>query len=400
MDKIELLSPAGDLERLKVTLLYGADAVYLGGEKYGLRANAVNFTIEELKEGCIFAHKLGKKVYFTLNIVFHNNDMDGVYDYIKEVVDCGIDAFIVSDPFLIKYIKNNYKNVEVHLSTQNSTTNYKTVEYFKNEGVDRVVLARELSKGEIEEIIKKTNMDIEIFIHGAMCTCFSGRCALSNYVTNRDANRGGCSQVCRFNFKTENEDFTMATKDLNLARHIKEIIEIGVKSLKVEGRMRSLYYLATVIGSYRKIIDNYYNNTLSEAMIRKEIDILSRVANRETSTQYFTKKADYNDQYYTGRCEISNQDYLGQVISYDKNNKLIKIYERNYFKLGDQVELFTPDKDSIIFNITKILDDDKKEVDIARHPDNIYYIYLDTNINIATYSMIRLIKKADIIINI
>ena len=185
MDKrIELLSPAGDLERLKVTLLYGADAVYIGGEKYSLRANATNFSIDEIREGCNFAHKLGKRVHLTLNIVFHNEDMDGVKEYIKEVVDAGIDAFIVSDPFIISYIKENYSKVEVHLSTQNSTTNYKTVEYFGNEGVDRVVLARELSKKEIKDIIDKTNVDIEVFIHGAMCTCFSGRCALSNYVTN------------------------------------------------------------------------------------------------------------------------------------------------------------------------------------------------------------------------
>ena len=203
MDKrIELLSPAGDLERLKVTLLYGADAVYIGGEKYSLRANATNFSIDEIREGCLFAHKLSKRVHLTLNIVFHNEDMEGVKEYIKDVVNAGIDAFIVSDPFIISYIKETYPDVEVHLSTQNSTSNYKAVQYFEEEGVDRVVLARELSKVEISDIIKKTNVDIEVFIHGAMCTCFSGRCALSNYVTNRDANRGGCAQVCRFAFKT------------------------------------------------------------------------------------------------------------------------------------------------------------------------------------------------------
>lgn len=394
MNKVELLAPAGDLERLKIDLLYGADAVYLGGEKYGLRANATNFTIEELIEGCTFAHQLGKKVYFTLNIVFHNQDMDGVEDYIKEVAQTGIDAFIVSDPFLISYIKENYPQVEVHLSTQNSTTNYKAVEYFKNEGIDRVVLARELSKEEIKEIIDKTKVEIEIFIHGAMCTCFSGRCALSNYVTNRDANRGGCAQVCRFNFKTDNdEDFTMATKDLNLARYIPDLIDIGVKSFKVEGRMRSLYYLATVIGSYRKIIDHYNNKTLTEEILNRQIEILSKVANRETSTQYFDHQADETDQYYTGRQEISNQDYLGQVISYDKENKLVKIYERNYFKVGDQVELFTPSGKNIEFIVEKLYDEEKEQINVARHPDKIYYIGLNTNIKIEEYSMIRLIKK-------
>lgn len=394
MDKIELLAPAGDLERLKVTLLYGADAVYLGGQKYGLRANATNFSLEEIKEGCTFAHKLGKKVYLTLNIVFHNKDMDGVEEYIEDVVKAGIDAFIVSDPFIISHIKNHYPQIEVHLSTQNSTTNYKAVEYFKKEGIDRVVLARELSKEEIKEIIEKTKIDTEIFIHGAMCTCFSGRCALSNYVTNRDANRGGCAQVCRFSFKTDTEsDFTMATKDLNLAQYIPEIIEMGVKSLKIEGRMRSIYYLATVVGSYRKIIDHYYHKTLTKEILNEQIGILSKVANRETSTQYFDHEADEKDQYYTGRQEVSNQDYLGQVISYDRKTNLLKIYERNYFEVGEEVELFTPNGDHVKFKVEKLYSDAKEPIDVARHPDNIYYLELTTEIEIEEYSMIRLIER-------
>ena len=256
-------------------------------------------------------------------------------------------------------------------------------------------MARELSKEEIKEIIDKTAIDTEVFIHGAMCTCFSGRCALSNYVTNRDANRGGCAQVCRFSFKTANKhDFTMATKDLNLARYIPDLIEIGVKSFKVEGRMRSLYYLATVIGSYRKIIDHYYNKNLTEEVLKRQIEILSKVANRETSTQYIDHEADETDQYYTGRQEISNQDYLGQVISYDKEKKLVKIYERNYFKLGDIVELFTPSGKNIEFTVEKLYNEEKEELDVARHPDDIYYIYLDTDIEIEEYSMIRLNRKA------
>ena len=395
MDRIELLSPAGDLERLKVTLLYGADAVYIGGEKYGLRANATNFTLDEIREGCSFAHKLGKKVYLTLNIVFHNEDMDGVEEYINQVVDCGVDAFIVSDPFIISFIKKNYPGVEVHLSTQNSTCNYKAIEFFKNEGVDRVVLAREVSLEEMKEIIDRCKIDIEVFIHGAMCTCFSGRCALSNYVTNRDANRGGCSQVCRFSFynSLEDNDFTMALKDNNLSKYISLLIEAGVKSLKVEGRMRSLYYLATVIGSYRKIIDSYYDNSLNEEMMKILEYRLDRVANRETSTHYLLKEADYIDQYYTGRSEVSNQDYLGQVISFDKKNHLLKIYERNYFEVGDNVELFTPRGEFIKFKVTKIYNEKMESVDVARHPDNIYYIECLTDIVIPKYSMIRIVKE-------
>ena len=396
MKKIELLSPAGDLERLKVTLLYGADAVYIGGQKYSLRANATNFSLEEIKEGCSFAHNSGKKVYLTLNIVFHNEDMDGVEEYIKDVVEAGIDAFIVSDPFIISHIKNNYKDVEVHLSTQNSTSNYSSVMFFKEQGVDRVVLARELSKNEIKEVIDKTGIDIEVFIHGAMCTCFSGRCALSSYVTNRDANRGGCSQVCRFSFETdENKKFTMATKDLNMTNYISDLIEIGVRSLKVEGRMRSLYYLATVIGTYRKIIDHYYDNNITDEFMKKQEYILGRVANRETSTHYFMKEADYTDQYYTGRQEISNQDYLGQVVEYDEKNKLVKILERNYFEVGDKVELFTPNGNVYSFTVNKLFNENMEEEKIARHPDEIYYLYLEGNNDIIPYSMIRLIEKSN-----
>ena len=392
MKRIELLSPAGDIERLKVTLLYGADAVYIGGEKYGLRANATNFSLEQIKEGCSFAHNLGKKVYLTLNIVFHNEDMDGVEDYIASVVDAGIDAFIVSDPFIISYIKKNFPKVEVHLSTQDSTTNYKAVEYFQKQGVDRVVLAREVSLKEIKEIIDKTGIDIEVFIHGAMCTCYSGRCALSNYVTNRDANRGGCAQVCRFSFEVPGKkDFTFATKDNNLARYIGNLIDIHVTSLKVEGRMRSLYYLATVIGTYREIIDRYYNHTLTEDILSVLEERLARVANRAVSTHYLLKEADATDQYYTGRNEASNQDYLGQVISYDSEKNLVKFYERNYFKVGDTVELFTPKGDRVSIVVSKLFDEDMNSLDVARHPDNIYYLSLDTDIAIPSYSMIRLL---------
>ena len=389
MERIELLSPAGDLERLKVTLLYGADAVYIGGEKYGLRANATNFTLEEIEEACTFAHELGKKVYLTLNIVFHNEDMAGVEEYIDSVVKCGIDAFIVSDPFIISYIKNNY-DVEVHLSTQNSTTNYKAVEYFKSEGVDRVVLARELSKNEIIDIIDKTNIDIEVFIHGAMCTCFSGRCALSNYITNRDANRGGCSQVCRFSFETnEDKEFTMATKDLNMARYISDLIEIGVRSLKVEGRMRSLYYLATVIGTYRMIIDSFYDGTLDEEKLDIYEKRLARVANREVSSQYFLHKADYTDQYYTGRSEASNQDYLGLIKGYDYKNKCLILIERNYFKPGDKVEIFTPSGEFYNYTIKEIYDEDMNKLEVARHPEQILKLKFDKELE--EYSMMRLV---------
>ena len=392
MEKIELLSPAGDLERLKVTLLYGADAVYIGGEQYSLRANANNFSIEEIREGCSFAHKLGKKVHLTLNIVFHNEDMDGVEEYIDQVVDAGIDAFIVSDPFIISHIKKNYPHVQVHLSTQNSTSNYEAIHFFEEEGIDRVVLARELSKKQIEEVIKNVHCDIEVFIHGAMCTCFSGRCALSNYVTNRDANRGGCAQVCRFSFENgDKKEFTFATKDMNMAEYIKDLIDIGVRSLKVEGRMRSLYYLAVVIGTYRAIIDDLYANTMTDEKMKIYQERLDRVANRETSTHFFMREENYTDQYYGGRSEVSNQDYLGQVISYEDG--LLKFYERNYFEVGDQVELFTPNGDHISFTVYHLFNKDMEEEMVARHPDEIYFIKEEFEVEIPMYSMIKIVRR-------
>ena len=394
MKRIELLSPAGDLERLKVTLLYGADAVYIGGYKYGLRANATNFSLEEIKEACDFAHSLGKKVYLTLNIVFHNEDIDGVDKYIKDIVDAGIDAFIVSDPFIISHIKEKY-DVEVHLSTQACTTNKYSVEFFKEEKVDRIVLARELSLNEIKEIIEDTNIDIEVFIHGAMCTFYSGRCCLSNYLTNRDSNRGGCSQVCRFAFNIEDNDtkFTMATKDLNLSNYIKDLIDIGVSSLKVEGRMRSIYYLATVIGAYRKIIDACYNNALSNEFLNSQVKVLDRVANRETSSHYLLKEADYTDQYYTGRQELSNQDYLGLIIDYNKEDNVLTLIERNYFEKGWEVEVFNPNGDVVSFVIDEVYDEFMNPISVARHPEEIIKLKLNTEIELPLYSMMRIKVK-------
>ncbi len=393
MTRVELLSPAGDLERLKIALLYGADAVYIGGRDYSLRANANNFSIEEIKEACDFAHNLNKKVYLTLNIVFHNEDIEGVNDFIDKVVASGIDAFIVSDPFLIRYIKSKY-DVEVHLSTQGSTTNKEAVKYWIGEGLDRVVLAREVSIKEIKEIMDYSPVDLEVFIHGAMCTFYSGRCCLSNYFTNRDANRGGCAQICRFAFDIEDYEakFTMATKDLNMSYNIKELLDSGVKSLKVEGRMRSAYYLATVISSYRRLIDAYYDNKLTKELIEKENKILSRVANRETSTHYYLKEADYTDQYYTGRQENSNQDFLAQVLSYDENTGIATLTERNYFEVGNEVEIFTPEGDTISFTVEELYDEDMNPIYVARHPEQILKLKVPRKVTKDSMMRIAILK--------
>lgn len=390
MKKIELLSPAGDLERLKVTLLYGADACYIGGYKYGLRANAVNFSIDEIKEACSFAHNLGKKVYLTMNMVFHNEDYEEVKDYIKEVVESGIDAFILSELNLVKYIKENYPNVEVHISTQNTNTNYLSVKFLKSLGVDRVVLAREVGIDDIEKIGHLVDVDLEVFIHGAMCTFYSGRCALSSYFTNRDANRGGCSQVCRFLFKDEKDSFfSLATKDLNLIDYITKLIDLNVASLKVEGRMRSIYYLATVIGTYRKLIDKYISNTLTDEDINKFKENLERVSNRENSSQYMKNEIDYNDQYYlTKRSEKSNQDFLALVLSYDRKEKILYLKQRNLFSKGDNVVLFTP-KDELSFIVDEIYDDKNNLIEVANQADSYVKIKLDVDFEVDKYAMIK-----------
>ena len=377
MEKIELMAPAGDIEKLKIALLYGADIVYIGGKKYSLRANASNFTIEDIKSSCIFAHKLGKKVYVTVNILFHDEDLEGVKTYLKELEEKGVDAVIICDAFLIPIIKKETPKLKIVMSTQMSTSNTLSVKHFLEEGVDSIVLAREVTKKEIKEIYDETHADLEVFLHGAMCTCYSGRCVLSNYVTNRDSNRGGCAQVCRFCFdldKKRKKNFSIATKDLNLADHIKDLIEIGVKHLKVEGRMRGTYYIATVISCYRNLIDAYYNNNWTKSNLERNLKLLSRVANRESNSQYFMKEATYKDQYYLDRMEVSNQDFLGLILDYDEKTSLATIEQRNYFKVGDKVNIFGPEKCDFDFEITEILNENDEKIEIARHPKEILKI--------------------------
>lgn len=251
MKKVELLAPAGDLEKLKIAYLYGADAVYIGGKNYSLRANAKNFSNEEIKEACKIAHSLGKKLYVTVNITFHNEDYQGLLEYLKELEKDKVDAIIVSDMAVVDLVNQEKLNIKIHISTQMSNANIESVSFLKDQGVERVVLARECSKENIREIIEKTGVEIECFLHGAMCSSYSGRCVLSNYFTKRDANRGGCAQICRWCFELEKEnqkksnetEFTMSSKDLSLINSLKEMIEIGVTSLKVEGRMRSTIIL-------------------------------------------------------------------------------------------------------------------------------------------------------------
>ena len=401
--KPELLAPAGDLERLKVALLYGADAVYIGGPLLGLRANAINFTFDEIKEGVSFAHNLNKKVYVTVNIVLHNKEMKLVDEYLDKIKECKVDAVIVSDPYILE--KALEKKMEVHLSTQASTLNYETCKFYKELGVKRIVLAREMSKEEIKEIKDKVDIEIECFIHGAMCAGVSGRCVLSNFLTNRDANRGGCSQICRWDFNLLNQNkelikgdkpFTFCTKDLSMLKHIPEMIDIGITSFKIEGRMRSIYYIATVVDTYRRIIDEYLNNKDYKYDLYYE-QILRNCANRDSVPQFFNGINDHTLQYYNGRVEVSNQDFLAVVLDYDKETKMATIEERNYFKKGDIVEFFGPNIDIFTYKIDEIYDIDNNLIEVARHPKEILKIKVDKTLYKNDILRIKRFDKKDFI---
>ena len=387
--KIELLAPAGNIEKLKFAYLYGADACYIGGRDYSLRANAKNFSINEINEATEYAHGINKKVYVTVNIVFHNEDLEGLKEYLIELEKAAVDAIIVSDPSVIDIVRDNNINLKIHISTQASTLNYESVLFWKSKGVERVVLAREVSKEEIKEIIDLTSMEIETFVHGAMCSSYSGRCVLSNYFTNRDANRGGCAQICRWEFPLYDKDnneigsstkYTASSKDLMMASKVGEMIDIGIISLKVEGRMRSNYYVATVINTYRNIIDDYYDNKLTDDRIVYYQKILDRVANREATVQFWDKLPTTDEQYYLGRSEVSNQDFLGIVTDYDEKRKIVTMTERNYFKTGDEVEIFGPNIKPFSFIMPDIYNIDDNLVNIGRHPGEILKFKLDKRV--------------------
>ena len=399
MEKVELLAPAGDLERLKLAFHYGADACYLGGKDFSLRANAKNFSLEDLKEAADYAHSLNKKIYVTVNIIFHNEDLDGLIKYLKELEKIGVDAVIVSDLAVVNIINENNINLEIHLSTQASTLNSYAATFWRNLNVKRIVLAREASREDIKAIKEKTGLDLEVFIHGAMCTSFSGRCVLSNYATNRDSNRGGCAQVCRwmFNINESDNTFMMMPKDLNMAYYLKDLIELGANSFKVEGRMRSIYYVASIIMTYRKLIDKIYDNTLTEKDLKYAIAILNRTANRESAPQFFDKIPTYKEQYFNGREEVSNQDFLGIVKEYDEEKGLVTIEQRNYFKKGDVVEFIGPNLETFTYEINNIYDEDGNLIDIVRHPKMIVKLPISTKLNKDDMMRIKVFDKNTII---
>ena len=373
--KYELLLPAGDLDRLKIACKYGADAVYIGGYNYSLRANANNFSMDEIKEGVEFAHSLGKKVFVTVNMIFHNEDLDGLDKYLMDLDKIGIDSYIVSDFAVIEAIKRLKIKTPFFISTQKSITNKEAVKFYESLGAYRVVLARECSRDDIIDIKENTNVEVEVFIHGAMCTSYSGRCVMSNYVTLRDSNRGGCSQVCRFSFDCgEEEEYAFSSKDLNMIDYLPDMMKLGVESYKIEGRMKSLYYIATVANAYRTIMDKVIDGSLTQDDMNYYKKVLNRVSNRENTPQFYDGNINENAQYYTGRQELSNQDFLALVKSYDSKSKSAIVEQRNKFSVGDEVEVFGPNTKVKSFKIDYILNEDNEYVQSSNHAQEIVTI--------------------------
>ncbi|WP_339173366.1 U32 family peptidase [Anoxybacillus sp. FSL W8-1294] len=399
--KPELLAPAGNLEKLKVAVHYGADAVFIGGQEYGLRSNADNFTLEEMAEGVQFAKKYGAKIYVTTNIYAHNENIPGLEDYLRGLERVGVHGIIVADPLIIETARRVAPKLEVHLSTQQSLTNWKAVQFWKEEGLERVVLARETSAEEIREIKEKVDIEIETFIHGAMCIAYSGRCVLSNHMTARDSNRGGCCQSCRWDydlyklegdqavalFDKEDDPFAMSPKDLNLIQSIPKMIELGIDSLKIEGRMKSIHYVATVVSVYRKVIDAYCADP-DNFVIRKEwLDELDKCANRDTAPAFFEGVPGYKEQMFGVHSKKTTYDFVGLVLDYDKETGIVTLQQRNFFKPGDEVEFFGPEIENFTQVIETIWDEEGNELDAARHPLQIVRFKVDREV--FPYNMMR-----------
>ncbi|GAC43384.1 peptidase U32 family protein [Paenibacillus popilliae] len=406
LNKPELLAPAGNLEKLKFAIHYGADAVYIGGQKYGLRSNADNFSFEEMREGVAFARKYGAKVFVATNIYAHNEDLEGIEDYLRQLEQAGISAIIAADPMIIETAQRVTPGLEVHVSTQQSIANWQTVQFWKEEGTPRVVLARETSLEEIVEIKQHVDIEIEAFIHGAMCSSYSGRCVLSNHFTNRDSNRGGCCQSCRWKYDLfedgrpdperavtsedaagspvleqsrlggnqivladeEDHAFSMSSKDLCMIEHLPDLIDAGVDSFKIEGRMKSIHYVATVVNVYRQVIDAYMANPDAYELKQEWLDEIRKAANRPVNPGFFYDEPDHEDHIYEPEEKAAPYDFAGLVIDYDPATGMATIQQRNHFKPGTEVEFFGPNGTFFKQTIGKLWDTDGNELDAARHP--------------------------------
>lgn len=394
--KPELLAPAGNLEKLKVAVHYGADAVFIGGRDFGLRSNADNFSSEEMAEGVEFASKYGAQIYVTTNIFAHNENMAGLEEYLQDLERIGVKGIIVADPLIIETCKREAPSLEVHLSTQQSLSNWQAVNFWKQEGLDRVVLAREVGLQEMLEMKKNVDIEIETFIHGAMCISYSGRCVLSNHMTARDSNRGGCCQSCRWDyflyeegdsltgkneekalFDEEDAPFAMSPKDLNLIEAIPKLVEAGIDSLKIEGRMKSIHYVATVVSVYRKVIDAYCDDPENFTIDPEWLQELAKCANRPTAPAFFENTPGHEEQMFRTHSQKTAFDFAGVVLDYDEVTKIVTLQQRNHFRPTDRIEFFGPEITNYIQQVGTIWDEDGNELDAARHPLQIVKIKVE-----------------------
>lgn len=394
MKKIELLAPAGDLEKLKVAVIYGADAVYFGGETFSLRAGAGNLSFEEMKEGIEFAHKRNVKCYLTINIFAHNEDIQPLRKYLNQIKELEIDAFIVSDPGIFTLIREIMPSSEIHLSTQANMTNSQTAMFWHSLGVKRIVLARELTFDEIKNLRDNTPKDLEYeaFVHGAMCISYSGRCLLSNFMNERDANRGACSHPCRWKYalveekrpgqyypieEDERGTYILNSRDLCMIEHIPELVNSGLCSLKIEGRMKSSFYVATIVHAYRKAIDSYYKNPESYEFKDEWMNELKKVSHREFTTGFYFNQPTNKDQNYQTSAYTREYSFTGLVKEYDENSGLATVEQRNKMVIGDEIEVFGPDIDFFTQKLEKMYNEEGEEIQSCPHPQQIIKIKMD-----------------------
>ncbi|MBP1763747.1 MAG: peptidase [Firmicutes bacterium] len=402
MHKPELLAPAGNPEKLRMALRYGADAVYLGGKDFSLRAFSGNFSLAEIQEAVIFAHNLNKKVYVTINIFPHNEDLIQLPEYIAALRDIGVDAFIIADLGVFRVARTVAPEIPLHISTQANNTNWASVLGWQEMGAKRVVLARELSLTEIQLIRSKASLELEAFVHGAMCISYSGRCLLSNYLTGRDANRGECAQPCRWKYslveetrpneylpvlEDERGTYIFNSKDLCLLEHIPELVETGLNSFKIEGRMKSVYYVAVVVKAYRDAIDRYLADPVNYTMQPKWLEEVSKISHREYTTGFYFQKAGPDDQIYGSSSYIQPYDFVGLVKGYNKQTKMALVEQRNRFQVGDEVEIVQPGKDFFQQRITAIINETGEAVAAAPHPQQLVQIPVEEEV--VEFAMLR-----------
>lgn len=387
MKKIELLAPAGDLERLKIAVMYGADAVYLGGKQFSLRSRASNFELEDIKEGVAFAKQYGAHVHVTVNMLPHEEDLHGLKEYLQALEAAGVTAIICASPAIAMCAKQVAPALEVHLSTQHSSTNSAAIAYWKELGIDRVVLARELTLDEIKATSRNSDLPIEVFIHGGMCISYSGRCVLSNHMTGRDANRGGCAQSCRWKYRLFEDDiplhdekdlFSMSSKDLMAARYISDLIDAGVASLKIEGRMKSSYYIATLIHTYRMLIDEIYaHGRLDDKRMDWYCKELAKAENRPTGPGFYLGLPKAQDHLYGINGAGVTGEYIAYVLDYDEQTQIATLEVRNKFMAGMQAEVFGPHIAPTSFVIDTIYDEDGTVLETANKPMSIVKLHVE-----------------------